>query len=456
MINNSKQSTIATHKYHRLLYQISLHIILSILILQYVEVKSERSFMSTKEKNKSNDKKKEQTKDIMNQDKLSKHTFNMTPSSKDLEILENALSKIANYISNPINFELLRYLKIMNEELQKPSKHNLVQEFMIAEILAKINSLRKTIQTREWFETDFEKLIKDGINKIKSKNILNDQEIAEIINPKRAKILEYPIDKINSKVWAILKECNKIDITFAAEKKNSKEKLNIYYSIDFEKISEKITSVKRLLPFDKRVYISISALFNSNNSIVTLTQIYYAMGYTGKPGTSDLKKINESILKMLKATISINNEQEAQVYKKYGKFIYRGSLLPVETSEYHNFKGKLTDAAIHIFREPPLISFAKQRKQVTTVSIELLQSPVSKTNTNLMIDDYLIERIARSKNNKSSQKILYKTLYKKVGITTSKQKQRTPEKIERYLEHYKKCGSIERYTMEETGLTIYF
>ena len=48
--------------------------------------------MSTKGKNESNDKKKEQTKDIMNQDKLSKHTFNMTPSSKDLEILENTLS----------------------------------------------------------------------------------------------------------------------------------------------------------------------------------------------------------------------------------------------------------------------------------------------------------------------------------------------------------------------------
>ena len=114
--------------------------------------------------------------------------------------------------------------------------------------------------------------------------------------------------------------------------------------------------------------------------------------------------------------------------------------------------------SIHIFREPPLISFAKQRNQLTTVEIKLLQSPVSKTDSNLLIDDYLLTRISRMKNgrSKSSNKILYQTVFDNCNIGTSKQKSRAKGTIKRYLEHYKSCGLFKKYEETEAGITIHF
>ena len=134
---------------------------------------------------------------------------------------------------------------------------------------------------------------------------------------------------------------------------------------------------------------------------------------------------------------------------------YDASLLPFERiSAYIN--GQLTESAIHLFREPPLVSFARERNQITTISRQLLESPINKTDANLLLEDYLIERIGRMKNTKSNAplKMLFKTIYEKCAITTAKQKQRAPEKIRRYLDHYKKCGWIKGYKEDTDGIKI--
>lgn len=280
---------------------------------------------------------------------------------------------------------------------------------------------------------------------------------------KRADIVHYPLDKVNSKIWNLLKEDTQGQLTFAMENKTDKRKgrnIDLLYSIDFNDLGKDITITKRLLPFDKRVYIAVSALFNAGNTTIALTQIYYAMGYTGRPGTNDLEKINNSITKMMGAKIYVNNTDEANQYN-YPKFVYDGALLPIErVSAVHN--GQLVDAAINIFREPPVITFARQRNQITTIAVKMLQSPVSKTDANLQIEDYLIERIAQAKNGSGQRRILYKTLYAHIGLeneTKTNQKnikKRTPGKVEKYLKYYQKCGWISRYTMETDGITVYF
>lgn len=272
--------------------------------------------------------------------------------------------------------------------------------------------------------------------------------------PKRADSVEYPLDKVNSQIWNLLEEDTRGQLALKAERAGSGTPLNIYYAIDFDALEGDITISRRLTAFDKRAYIAISALFNAGNSVMTMTQIYYAMGYTGKPGRSDLERINISVTKMTGARIYVNNEQEAGRYK-YDKFVYDGSLLPVERGTAM-VGGKYADSAIHLFREPPVISFAKQRRQITTLDVKLLQSPVNKTDQNLILDDYLIERIARARNRGRCQKILFKTLYEKVGVTTSKQRQRIPEKVMKYLDHYRQCGMIEGYEMGKDGVTVTF
>lgn len=272
--------------------------------------------------------------------------------------------------------------------------------------------------------------------------------------PKRARSVEYPLDKVNSRIWSLLEEDTSGQLALKAERAGSGTPLNIYYAIDFDALEGDITISRRLTAFDKRAYIAISALFNAGNSVMTMTQIYYAMGYTGKPGRSDLERIDMSVTKMTGARIYVNNEQEAGSYR-YDKFVYDGSLLPVERGTAM-VGGQYSDSAIHLFREPPVISFAKQRRQLTTLDVKLLQSPVNKTDQNLILDDYLIERIARARNKGRCHRVLFKTLYEKVGANTSKQRQRIPEKVRKYLDHYRQCGMIEGYEMGKDGVTVRF
>lgn len=289
-----------------------------------------------------------------------------------------------------------------------------------------------------------------------------DIETAPKITARKTKAVEYPLDKPNTYIWDLLQVDKHGQIEFNLAKYGSKEIVPAYYSINFDGLSDELKITKKLQPFDKRVYIAVSALFNAGNNVITLSQIHYAMGGTTRPGGKILSKINDAITKMTTARIFFDNEREAEKYK-YNHFKYDGSLLPLERGTAI-INGQLANAAIHIFREPPLITFAKQRNQITTIDIKLLQSPVNKTDDNLRIDDYLIERISRAKNGTGrSCRILYKTLYEHAGIadkpktnTERQQKKRAPEKIKKYLDHYQKTGFISRYTVEKDGLTIHW
>ena len=289
-----------------------------------------------------------------------------------------------------------------------------------------------------------------------------DKEEPERVTITRAQSVEYPLDKPNSIIWSLLEKDTKGQISFNMAKYGSRQQIPAYYAINFDELGNDITITKRLLPFDKRVYIAVSALFNAGNNVITLSQIYYTMGYTGRPGTKDLTRINEAITKMTTARIFFDNEQEAAKYK-YARFKYDGSLLPIERGTAL-VNGQLADAAIRIFREPPLISFAKQRKQITTIDVKLLQSPISKTDANLQIDDYLIERISKGKNGKArSCRILFKTLFERTGIpdkpktnTEKQQRKRAPDKVKKYLTHYQQQGFIKSFTVEKDGVTVHW
>lgn len=272
---------------------------------------------------------------------------------------------------------------------------------------------------------------------------------------KRADKIEYPLDKPNHFIWNLLENDTRGQITFDMLPKRPELKAYITYSINFKDLENGVKITKRLTPFDKRVYIAVSALYNAGNEILTLSQIYYAMGNTGRPGQRDLTRINDAITKMRRAEISLNSSDEADEIKNYTKFVYDGDLLPMERITAI-VNGKITDGAIKLFREPPLMTFAKDRKQVTTIDIKLLQSPMSKTDANLLIDDYLLERIHKEKRTKGSCTILLDTLYKYANITTSKQKQRAPEKIEKYLKYYKEAELFKSYKMSKDKIVIVF
>lgn len=292
---------------------------------------------------------------------------------------------------------------------------------------------------------------------------------AEAAPTKQVKVIHtnnvgYPLDKPNSVLWDGLtgkKVNNQLQIatvTIDTSRGKTQKEAGIIYGISFDRLEQTapdLTITKKLTQFDKRVYISAAAIYNAGNKYTTVTQIYRQMGNTGRPKAADLKKINDSLTKMGIARIYIDSSQEAGIYKGYKKFKYDAALLPFERAENIIINGKEVDTAIHFFREPPLMTFARQRKQITTLELELLESPISKTEANLAIDDYLLERISRIKKGTAQPRILYETLYQKCNISTKKQKQRAPEKIKRYLDHYKSKGFIDNYSEDADGITIY-
>lgn len=275
-----------------------------------------------------------------------------------------------------------------------------------------------------------------------------------IINARRIEKLEFPLDKVNSTVWRLLEKDTQGQIALKAEKTGSKDELNIFYSINFDAL-ENVKISKRLTAFDKTVYVAAAALFNAGNELITLTQIYYAMGNdrTKKPSSNQLEKILDSLRKMKAADIFIDNAQEADKYD-FPVFKYEGDLLPTEKITV-TVNGKLTDAAIHLFREPPLVTFAKQRDQITTISVKLLAAPISKTENHLAIQDYLLERISRAKHGKKKQeRILYNTLIEKAENKAEK-KSRLLDTAETYLKHFKAEAWIKNYATDKDGITVY-
>lgn len=287
-------------------------------------------------------------------------------------------------------------------------------------------------------------------------------KIQRIIASALPENLDFPLDKPNSNLWRLLEEAEgeqiamEFDTTSDSMARKGKEAI-IFYSLDFSAIDEPrsgVTITKRLTPFDKLVYMAAGALYNAGSNIFTIEQLYKMMGYSGRPSDKDRKKINESLTKMT-SRLYIDSTKEVEINKNYPPFKYDSDLLPFERLEVIINNSPAT--AIHLFREPPLITFARERRQITTISRALLMPPVNKTTENLYIQDYLIERIAHMNNNKKIvRKMLYKTIYEKCNITTKKQKQRAPEKIKTFLDYYIQQGFIKSYKEGADGITIEF
>jgi len=287
------------------------------------------------------------------------------------------------------------------------------------------------------------------------------------VGGKRINELLFPLDKFNATVWNMpISELNMLEtddkghVKIKAEKAGSKKEINILYSIDFDAVDDDVKITKQLDAFDKRVYIAVAALFNAGNQVITMKQIYDAMGHKDaigferrtNPGASDVKKINDSLSKMRSALIYLNNEEEAKAYK-YDLFIYDSTLLPFERLTAM-VNGQLTPV-IHPFREPPLVTFARERRQITPIKRKLLNTPLNKTNENISIEDYLLIRIAHAKTGTLSRKILFSTIYEEARIAEKKQRQRAPKKIFTLLDYYADCEHIVGYAKEPDGVILF-
>lgn len=277
------------------------------------------------------------------------------------------------------------------------------------------------------------------------------------VGGRRINKLDYPLDKVNASIWKLLEEDTngQIRLAIKAEKAASKKEINIYYAVNFEELG--VTTSKRLEAYDKRVYIAIAALYKAGNRIITCSQIHQAMGYTTRPAKTDIEKIRRSVLKMASTKVFLDNREEAQKGGyKYPSVVIDGPLLPIFHRHDCTVNGQTVPEAFAPICDPPIVDFARGRGQIISIDKKLLETPISKTDQNLQIEDYLLERVAHAQNKQQPTKILFATLYKAAQIASVKQQQRAASKIQAIMEHYKRNGFIAAYEMDKDGIRFSF
>ena len=320
-------------------------------------------------------------------------------------------------------------------------------------------------------KTIYSRLDKFYIKKAKEKGINLKQDISghdnsilyEFINeehPKK-KEAEKLAEEIRVKAKAIKKPLFPIDVlnnnvfrkSFIGDKVVD-GKTSITCTINFKEL-EGITITDKLSPFDKEVHRATYDLYRAGNEYFSIAQIHKAMGNDTRPSTNQIKKINDSLTKMGMARIFIDNDDETKIYKKYRRYRYDGALLPFERVQGGAYiNGVFTEAVIHLFREPPLFTFAMQRKQILTIPKVLLAAFPSQTETNLQIRDYLLVKINAIKKKAIHSKITWETLFNGCDITTRLKKFQTKEKVKNCIEYFKEHDYIKGYRIDEESITI--
>lgn len=259
----------------------------------------------------------------------------------------------------------------------------------------------------------------------------------------------YPLDKMNSVTYGRNVEDYEKTLEINVASKKSDKAINVTYSVNFEALDASVS--RSLSHFDKQVCIAAAAHYAAGNNVVSLSQIYTAMGNNGRPSPGQIAKIGASIDKLAKTEITIDNTEEAIAYKGRKKVVDKEMIIACKRRDAY-INGHLTKGAIFMYDLPAPIRFAQDRGQITTLNLKVLQSPMNKTEENLILQDYLIQRISRKG---APRRILISTLLSKIGVRGSRQKKwRAQEKVKALLEYYKEIGFIAGFKLEPDAICI--
>lgn len=270
---------------------------------------------------------------------------------------------------------------------------------------------------------------------------------------KRTKETVYPLDKVSLTIWNDMDSDSLSEMIIGTEKRGSQQEANILVNLNFDELETFFPAVKRLTAYDKRVYIAVGSLYRAGNRIVSATQIYHALGFGGVPSAASLKRLNDSLTKMGMIRLFLDNTQETIVNRGYPLFKYDAQLLPFERlSAYIN--GKYCDSAIHVLKTPPLLEFSEERKQIISLPMKVLGVPLNHTDSELLLENYFLDAVARIKSSHRNRKVLFDTLFSACKSEGKKDRHNIRKKAEAILTHYVKVGFISGFDVTTDGYII--
>ena len=282
-----------------------------------------------------------------------------------------------------------------------------------------------------------------------------DEERKELAEVKVSYPASYitPIDKVSNKAFeGVLNSSEPIGVE-VVKKAKSRKPIYTLVSIDIAELEGvKINGRRELTAFDREVHDAIITLYvEGGNTYITVNMIYQMM--TGKRGahcsSKQAQAISDAITKLMFSHAVIDASQEAQL-RGLDKARYDSNLLNAKRLTV-SANGQTTEA-IKILDTPILYDYAERRNQIGRFDVKLLDSPVNKTEENIVLDGYLRRRILSMKgSSKLSPTIKYETVYKQLEITASsdgalrKKKLKVRETVKKLLDFYKKEGFIKGY-----------
>lgn len=302
------------------------------------------------------------------------------------------------------------------------------------------------------------------------------------IYPHKTDVLHTPVDRYNFLAFNSFKETGgqiAFNLMSDRDKRDPDRKeltINMRYSLTFGDDTN-LKTTKELTHFDRRLLQAIDSLFKPGaDNVFLIGDISEAMGGKRSPSESRRNNIYGGLTKLGTARVFMDNAAEADFYN-YPHFVYDGIILDFERVKVY-FKGQEV-TAVKVNRRPVSMAFADERKQITKIPIKVIQSGVSQTNRNLQIEDYILHRIVRQKNElkdlveeqrkKYSKKrqekinslrrlvILSDTFHEKINTDGKKAivRERAEKTLNKYLNHYANCKYIESYEIDkEAGKII--
>ena len=282
-----------------------------------------------------------------------------------------------------------------------------------------------------------------------------DEERKELAEVKVSYPASYitPIDKVSNKAFeGVLNSSEPIGVE-VVKKAKSRKPIYTLVSIDIAELEGvKINGRRELTAFDREVHDAIITLYvEGGNTYITVNMIYQMM--TGKRGahcsSKQAQAISDAITKLMFSHAVIDASQEAQL-RGLDKARYDSNLLNAKRLTV-SANGQTTEA-IKILDTPILYDYAERRNQIGRFDVKLLDSPVNKTEENIVLDGYLRRRILSMKgSSKLSPTIKYDTVYKQLEITAGSEsslrnkKMKVRNTVKKLLDFYKKGGFIKGY-----------
>ena len=226
------------------------------------------------------------------------------------------------------------------------------------------------------------------------------------------------------------------------EKKNAKKEITLFYDYAYDEAKLKKHGLNKTFDdYDFFVMSICDNLKDAGNDIVTLRKIFAEMGGRDNPTAKQLEPIYHSLLKGLSTTITINDLEVRQAWGNDPDGKYHEIISPVMPviigAQKFIANGKVADGYVKITDVSPFWKVAKPIGHVTAWEKTVLKLYTGRrTRRYYSVLRFLMVQIGWLRNEKSrrSNKVVFSTLYKYTGDTTTRAQQLTRDMMYRLLD----------------------